>query len=115
MQVRNDVQIIEEIVEELKIKREFKILHKKSKAIYTRSPFYDRYYTQFVVIENHLKDEESGIDDITNCYYALKFMEYITLEFMPYIPICSALLLNFVNAGISRISNATVECFNRII
>ena len=44
MQVRIDVQIIEEIVEELKIKREFKILHKKSKAIYTRSPFYDRYY-----------------------------------------------------------------------
>ena len=31
MQIRNDIQIIEEIVEELKIKREFKILHKKVK------------------------------------------------------------------------------------
>ena len=55
------------------------------------------------------------MEDITNEYYAPEFAEYITFEYMPFIPLCGSLMLDLVDKEVSRVSNAYVEAHNKIV
>ena len=80
-----------------------------------KSKFYRRYYAKFLNIESDIEKDEAEIEEITNQYYAPEFAEYFTVEFMTYIPICGALMLDLVDPSISRVSNAFVESFNKVL
>lgn len=68
----------------------------------------------YALKEKELKTEELGVD-VTNKYYAPEFVEYITLEFMPFITMCGSLMLNLVDPNISRVSNAYFESHHKVI
>ena len=55
------------------------------------------------------------LDDINNEFYAPEFVEYLTIEFMTYIPICGSLMLNLIDVDISRVNNAYVESHNEVM
>ena len=80
-----------------------------------KSKFYRRYYAKFLNIESDIEKDEAEIEEITNQYYAPEFAEYFAVEFMTYIPICGALMLDLVVPSISRVSNAFVESFNKVL
>lgn len=54
-------------------------------------------------------------ESITNSFYVPKFMEYVTLQFMPYISICGSMMLPLIDKNISRVSNAFVESNNKVL
>ena len=62
-----------------------------------------------------MEKHEAKIKERTNNYYAPKFAEYFTVEFMTYIPIHGALMRDLVDPSISRVSNAFVEICNKVL
>ena len=114
-ELNEEIQLIDEIRKELKIKEEFTMLYRDNKALFVKPKFYRRYYAKFLNIESDIEKDEAEIGETTNQYYAPEFAEYFTVEFMTYIPICGALMLDLVDPSISRVSNVFVESFNKVL
>lgn len=63
---------------------------------------------------NLFKEEEALITDVSNEYFSTEFSEYLTTDFMAFISICAALMLDTVDKKISRVSNAYTESHNKV-
>lgn len=115
--LREEVTSIEETMRELEIEKEYDILHRKNKPVYVQSKVYKRYRRKFVRIESMYEAEETDIEieDITNEYYAPKFAEHFTIEFMSYISICVSLLLDLIDKNISQVSNAYIRAHQKVV
>lgn len=85
--------------------------YKLEGRIFIDSPFYKRFNSKLYEMKNIL-DNNSKRD---NKYYSPEIADYITNNYMPFVPMWSALLLKQVSPDIIRLSNANVESYFNIV
>lgn len=102
-------QVHGEVIEIKRTREEFQLWEKFD------TTFFKRYYTKCTLMQNSLEEEESTLEDITNEYYGTDFAELFIHEYLLYVGVVGASLLDLVGGNISRISNAYVEAHNKII
>ncbi|XP_043470929.1 uncharacterized protein LOC122504094 [Leptopilina heterotoma] len=84
-------------------------MHKNSKTICERSPFYEHFWKILMRKENNLLTNSD--EDITNDYYVIEFGRYVVKTFLSYAPLIGALMIPFVDDSVSRVSNAFAESY----
>uniref|UniRef100_A0ABD2VUU2 Ubiquitin-like protease family profile domain-containing protein n=1 Tax=Trichogramma kaykai TaxID=54128 RepID=A0ABD2VUU2_9HYME len=86
-------------------------------TIYTNSPFYKRYSEMELFLRKKitLDDSTNSANTEVNKYRAPKFIEHLLKNYMPYVVWWSALDMDLVYPEISRVSNAIVESFNKVL
>lgn len=92
----------------------------KDHTIYRNSPYFKRYNSKLVILQNKVQAEAQSCRsnkniDVPNKYYAPKFLDYILRKWMPYAILWSAIDLDRVDKSISRLSNAYIESLHRVL
>lgn len=109
-----DVHDYENIEDEFE---EFINEDKRSDTIYRNSPFFKRYNSIMVTIQDEIEKHSNDEDESClerNKYYALFLVEHVVTKWMPYTILWSAMDLDLIDPNISRVSNAFIESTMRV-
>lgn len=113
----NDYEDVENLPDD-----EFKIIlneKEENDTIYRSSPFFQRYATKLALLKQEMKindddDDEKEASNVSNKYYAPKFVQYLLTKRMPYVVLWSSLDLDLIDPKISRITNAFIESSHKV-